>query len=63
MLLWNTLKPGREISNRISKEWIEIGFQGADPATDFRGAGILGLKQLISICTEARYKDVALQMY
>jgi hypothetical protein len=24
--LWATLKPGREISNRVSKEWIEIGF-------------------------------------
>lgn len=24
--LWSTLKPGREISNRVSKEWIEIGF-------------------------------------
>lgn len=26
MQLWSTLKPGREISNRVSKEWIEIGF-------------------------------------
>ena len=26
MQLWRTLKPGREISNRVSKEWIEIGF-------------------------------------
>jgi hypothetical protein len=57
------LKPGREISNRLSKEWIEIGFQGADPATDFRGVGILGLRQLLSICTESRYSEGALRMY
>ena len=25
---------------------VDIGFQGEDPATDFRGAGILGLKNL-----------------
>ena len=52
-----------QISNRISKEWIDIGFQGADPATDFRGAGIVGLKQLLSICTDERYKAGALKMY
>ena len=57
------MKPGQAISSRVSKEWIEIGFQGADPATDFRGAGVLGLRQLLSICTEARYKEAALQMY
>jgi hypothetical protein len=61
--LWATLQPGREISNRISKEWIEIGFQGADPATDFRAVGILGLKQLLVMCTDIRYKDEALRMY
>jgi hypothetical protein len=40
----------RQIKDRISNEWQEIGFQGSDPATDFRGAGYLGLKQLLSIC-------------
>jgi hypothetical protein len=37
------LKPGQQLKARISREWEEIGFQGADPATDFRGTGILGL--------------------
>jgi hypothetical protein len=27
--------------------WTEIGFQGNDPATDFRGMGLLGLIQLV----------------
>jgi hypothetical protein len=55
--LWNTLKPDRiregfeettnEVNmNVISSDWIEIGFQGNDPTTDFRGMGILGLTQL-----------------
>jgi len=31
---------------RFGQHWEEIGFQGTDPATDFRGVGILGLFQL-----------------
>jgi len=30
----------------VSKQWEDIGFQGADPATDFRGMGVLGLRCL-----------------
>ena len=44
MSLWNTLKPGEALDDRMSKKWIDIGFQGMDPATDFRGSGLLGLK-------------------
>ncbi|RUS82242.1 hypothetical protein EGW08_009980, partial [Elysia chlorotica] len=32
---------------RVGHHWTEIGFQGDDPATDFRGMGLLGLDQLI----------------
>lgn len=32
---------------RMGKQWTELGFQGEDPATDLRGAGILGLRQLV----------------
>lgn len=46
--LWHFLKPGVVRSNhRHSKEWGELGFQGTDPATDFRGMGLLGLEQLV----------------
>lgn len=31
---------------RFGSHWEEIGFQGTDPTTDFRGVGILGLFQL-----------------
>lgn len=30
------------------KRWQDIGFQGADPATDFRGMGLLGLDNLLA---------------
>ncbi|EPZ37025.1 Engulfment/cell motility, ELMO domain-containing protein [Rozella allomycis CSF55] len=32
---------------RIGSHWKSLGFQGKDPATDFRGMGLLGLSQLI----------------
>jgi hypothetical protein len=44
--LWSALKD-EPLANRKSKQWTEIGFQGDDPATDFRGMGLLGLKQLV----------------
>jgi hypothetical protein len=53
--LWNNLRPDKlrgmtennEVNtNLISSDWTEIGFQGSDPTTDFRGMGILGLTQL-----------------
>ena len=33
--------------NRVSKQWQDIGFQGDDPKTDFRGMGMLGLLNLL----------------
>ncbi|XP_029458314.1 ELMO domain-containing protein 1 isoform X2 [Rhinatrema bivittatum] len=45
--LWNLLKPGVPLEGRICKQWCEIGFQGDDPKTDFRGMGLLGLHSLV----------------
>jgi len=45
--LWDLMQPGRELTERKCKDWGDIGFQGEDPATDFRGMGILGLKNLV----------------
>ncbi|XP_069496754.1 ELMO domain-containing protein 1 isoform X2 [Ambystoma mexicanum] len=45
--LWKSLKPGVPLQSRISKQWCEIGFQGDDPKTDFRGMGLLGLHNLL----------------
>ena len=52
MLLWNNLLPDRKLTERKTMEWVDIGFQGKDPATDFRGAGTLGLYQLLAITDE-----------
>lgn len=44
---WTAMFPSvRRKHATISAEWGELGFQGTDPATDFRGMGILGLIQL-----------------
>lgn len=44
--LWELLKPNTPLESRVSKQWCEIGFQGDDPKTDFRGMGLLGLYNL-----------------
>lgn len=33
---------------RYGSHWESIGFQGRDPATDLRGAGLLGLLQILA---------------
>lgn len=45
--LWKLLKPDEVLLARRTDQWQEIGFQGDDPATDFRGMGMLGLDQLV----------------
>lgn len=50
--LWQLLLPGQEREGgRYSKEWGRIGFQQSDPASDFRGGGMLGLEQLLYIAS------------
>ena len=45
--IWNGLVPNEPIENvSITKRWGDLGFQGTDPATDFRGMGMLGLSCL-----------------
>jgi len=44
--LWSLLQPGIPLMTRKTKQWQNIGFQGEDPKTDFRGMGILGLENL-----------------
>ncbi|XP_038610916.1 ELMO domain-containing protein 2 isoform X3 [Tachyglossus aculeatus] len=45
--LWNQLMPNEKLKTRITKQWGDIGFQGDDPKTDFRGMGMLGLVNLV----------------
>ncbi|GJD11336.1 ELMO domain-containing protein 2 [Galdieria sulphuraria] len=57
--LWDTLTKNQE---HLWKDWTDIGFQGKDPSTDFRGAGLLSLLQLVyfakkyfSLCQRVLY--------
>uniref|UniRef100_A0A3B4TSY6 ELMO/CED-12 domain containing 2 n=1 Tax=Seriola dumerili TaxID=41447 RepID=A0A3B4TSY6_SERDU len=45
--LWDLLMPTVKLESRITKQWGDIGFQGDDPKTDFRGMGLLGLINLV----------------
>ncbi|KAK7930545.1 hypothetical protein WMY93_006940 [Mugilogobius chulae] len=45
--LWDLLMPSVKLESRITKQWGDIGFQGDDPKTDFRGMGLLGLINLV----------------
>jgi hypothetical protein len=47
MELWNVVYPDVKLESRVSEQWKAFGFQGTDPATDFRGMGILGLKHFL----------------
>ncbi|XP_046421561.1 ELMO domain-containing protein 2 [Neodiprion fabricii] len=50
--LWNLLMPHEPLEGRVTKQWQDIGFQGDDPKTDFRGMGILGLENLVYFAQE-----------
>lgn len=44
---WNICCPEEELESRKSQQWKKLGFQGTDPASDFRGVGIFGLRCLV----------------
>ena len=48
--------------NSKSAKWKEIGFQNTDPSSDFRGAGVFGLEQLLYLSTTypQEFKDMIL---
>ncbi|KAI6653537.1 ELMO domain-containing protein 3 isoform X2 [Oopsacas minuta] len=47
---------------RFGSHWEEIGFQGNDPATDLRGAGMLGLVNLFDFVTSPIAYQIALDI-
>lgn len=54
MRLCTLMIPERTLSARKCKDWQDIGFQGLDPATDFRGMGLLGLEQMVWLFEEEK---------
>ncbi|MCL7033847.1 hypothetical protein MKW94_003375 [Papaver nudicaule] len=45
--LWRLAYPSRELPPLKSELWKEMGWQGSDPSTDFRGGGFISLENLI----------------
>ncbi|KAH0980576.1 hypothetical protein GBA52_007753 [Prunus armeniaca] len=45
--LWNAAFPEEELRGLISEQWKEMGWQGKDPSTDFRGGGFISLENLL----------------
>lgn len=51
-LYWTLAMPDTPLEARISKQWGRLGFQGKDPATDFRAAGYFGLCNCVYFAVE-----------
>ncbi|CAM0150159.1 unnamed protein product [Urochloa decumbens] len=45
--LWRATYPDQELQGLISEQWKDMGWQGRDPSTDFRGAGFISLENLL----------------
>ncbi|CAH9102512.1 unnamed protein product [Cuscuta europaea] len=45
--LWKLAYPNRELPPLKSELWKDMGWQGCDPSTDFRGGGYISLENLI----------------
>ncbi|KAG8364677.1 hypothetical protein BUALT_Bualt18G0023400 [Buddleja alternifolia] len=45
--LWDAAFPNVKLKGLISDQWKEMGWQGANPSTDFRGCGFLSLENLL----------------
>ncbi|XAR55481.1 hypothetical protein NMG60_11035559 [Bertholletia excelsa] len=45
--LWYAAFPNVALSGLISEQWKEMGWQGPNPSTDFRGCGFISLENLL----------------
>ncbi|CAI8615953.1 unnamed protein product [Vicia faba] len=45
--LWQCAFPNVSLKGLISDQWKDMGWQGANPSTDFRGCGIIALENLL----------------
>ncbi|XP_015089653.2 uncharacterized protein LOC107032561 isoform X4 [Solanum pennellii] len=49
--LWNAAFPNVKLKSLISEQWKDMGWQGANPSTDFRGCGFISLENLLYFAT------------
>ncbi|XVF66861.1 hypothetical protein PTKIN_Ptkin10aG0072600 [Pterospermum kingtungense] len=45
--LWHIAFPNVALKGLISEQWKEMGWQGSNPSTDFRGCGFISLENLL----------------
>ncbi|KAK7854536.1 elmo domain-containing protein a [Quercus suber] len=45
--LWHAAFPNIALNGLISEQWKEMGWQGPNPSTDFRGCGFISLENLL----------------
>ncbi|ONK56321.1 uncharacterized protein A4U43_C10F6810 [Asparagus officinalis] len=45
--LWHAAFPGVQFKGLVSEQWKEMGWQGKDPSTDFRGGGFISVENLL----------------
>ena len=58
--IWDNLSI-EPLSGRISKQWSYLGFQGTDPATDFRGMGALALYSMHHMSKKPETKNLLMK--
>lgn len=61
--VYRCLTGSRFDCSRFGSHWEEIGFQGTDPSTDLRGAGLLGLMNLIYLLRDPKCHMIAKDIY
>ncbi|NWX07062.1 ELMD3 protein, partial [Caloenas nicobarica] len=57
--IYRQLTRSRLSCPRYGPHWEELGFQGADPGTDLRGTGMLGLMQMLFFVLDAQTLPLA----
>ncbi|CAM0908037.1 unnamed protein product [Alopecurus aequalis] len=45
--LWKVSFPDTKLTGLVSEQWKDMGWQGSNPATDFRGSGFVSLENLL----------------
>jgi hypothetical protein len=58
---WRNIKPDmqRSTTELVSDDWGDVGFQGRNPGTDFRGMGSLALLQLLHFSATRQQSAIA----
>lgn len=54
---------GEKTCQRFGSHWEDIGFQGSDPVDDLRGAGLLGLVQLVWLLEDPLTHSIAQEIF